>query len=141
MRGRLYSSCASSTWSLPSALTACWAKMSRISCVRSTTRACSASSSVRCCDRRELVVDDQRLGARALERLLQLLELALADVGARVGPLAVLDELGHRLDAGRARELAQLGEGGVDALGRRGEREPALRLRTRRRIGLAGRHA
>ena len=68
---------------------------------------------------RELVVDDQRLRARALERLLQLLELALADVGARVGPLAVLDELGHRLDAGGARELSQLGEGGVDALGRR----------------------
>src|SRR5215831_10092910 len=37
--GGLYSSCASSTWSLPSALTACCAKMSRISCVRSTTRA------------------------------------------------------------------------------------------------------
>ncbi len=45
MRGRLYSSCASSTWSFPSALRACWAKMSRISCVRSTTRALSASSS------------------------------------------------------------------------------------------------
>ena len=39
MRGRLYSSCASSTWSLPSELRACCAKMSRISCVRSTTRA------------------------------------------------------------------------------------------------------
>ena len=48
MRGRLYSSCASSTWSFPSAETACWAKMSRISCVRSTTRAESASSSARC---------------------------------------------------------------------------------------------
>ena len=50
MRGRLYSSCASSTWSLPSAVTACWAKMSRISCVRSTTRASSAFSRKRCCD-------------------------------------------------------------------------------------------
>ena len=49
MRGRLYSSCASSTCSLPSALRACWAKMSRISCVRSTTRAVRASSSFRCC--------------------------------------------------------------------------------------------
>ena len=44
IRGRLYSSCASSTWSFPSALTACWAKMSRISCVRSITRASSAFS-------------------------------------------------------------------------------------------------
>ena len=67
--------------------------------------------------RRELVVDDQRLGARALERLLQLLELALADVGARIGPLAVLDELGHRLDARGARELAQLREEGSTPLG------------------------
>ena len=41
IRGRLYSSCASSTCSLPSARAACWAKMSRISCVRST-RACRA---------------------------------------------------------------------------------------------------
>ena len=46
--GRLYSSCASSTCSLPSALTACCAKMSRISCVRSTTRASRAFSSARC---------------------------------------------------------------------------------------------
>ena len=49
MRGRLYSSCASSTCSLPSALVACWAKMSRISCVRSTTRAVRAFSSAFCC--------------------------------------------------------------------------------------------
>ena len=68
MRGRLYSSCASSTCSLPSAETACWAKMSRISCVRSTTRADSASSSARCCVGCELVVDDQHLRRRARRR-------------------------------------------------------------------------
>ena len=44
----------------------------------------------------ELVVDDQHLGVRALVRLLQLLELALADVGAPVGLRAVLDELRRR---------------------------------------------
>ena len=49
MRGRLYSSCASSTWSLPSAVWACAAKMSRITAVRSTTRISSVSSSTRCC--------------------------------------------------------------------------------------------
>src|SRR3954451_24133487 len=48
MRCRLYSSCASSTWSLPCAVWACWAKISRITAVRSTTRDCSASSSRRC---------------------------------------------------------------------------------------------
>ena len=110
MRGRLYSSCASSTWSLPSALRACWAKMSRISCVRSTTRALSASSSAPLLARVELVVDEQRLGARLGEGVLQLLELALADVGARVGRGAVLDELADGLDAGRARQLAELGQ-------------------------------
>ena len=64
MRGRLYSSCASSTCSFPSALVACWAKMSRISCVRSTTRVSSAFSRKRCCDGIELVVDDHALGVR-----------------------------------------------------------------------------
>ena len=53
----------------------------------------------------ELVVDEQHLGARLLVRALQLLELALADVGARVGPRAVLDELADRLDARGPREL------------------------------------
>src|SRR5664279_2546138 len=50
MRGRMYSSCASSTWSFPSALIACCAKMSRMSSVLSTTRAFSSFSSRRCCD-------------------------------------------------------------------------------------------
>ena len=58
IRGRLYSSCASSTWSLPSALRACWAKMSRISCVRSTTRALQRVLEAPLLARVELVVDD-----------------------------------------------------------------------------------
>ena len=52
--------------------------------MRSTTRASSAFSSVRCCDGLELVVDDQHLGARVGVAALELLELALADVGARI---------------------------------------------------------
>ena len=48
MRCMLYSSCASSTWSLPAAECACRAKMSRITRVRSTTRMPSSSSSTRC---------------------------------------------------------------------------------------------
>ena len=111
MRGRLYSSCASSTWSFPSALTACWAKMSRISCVRSTTRACSAFSSARCCDGRQLVVDEQHLGSRVAVRLLQLVELPLADVRARVGGSPVLDDLrATGSTPRRPRELLELGE-------------------------------
>ena len=108
MRGRLYSSCASSTWSFPSALTACWAKMSRISCVRSTTRASSAFSSVALLRRVELVVDQQARRPRSRRTRLQLLELALADVRARVGPGALLARARPTgLDAGGARQLAR----------------------------------
>jgi hypothetical protein len=49
IRGSWYDSWASSTWSLPSAVWACSAKMSRITAVRSTTRAWSAFSRTRCC--------------------------------------------------------------------------------------------
>ena len=41
----MYSICASDTWALPSRLVACWAKMSRISAVRSMTLTLTAFSS------------------------------------------------------------------------------------------------
>ena len=142
IRGRLYSSCASSTWSLPSALTACWAKMSRISSARSTTRAWSSFSSMRCCDGRELVVDEQDLRAGVVVGLLQLLELPFADVRARVRLRPVLDEPCDRLDARRPGELLELCELVVciDALREHGQDEPALGLGARRGIGLSYRH-
>ena len=129
MRGRLYSSCASSTWSFPSAVVACWAKMSRISCVRSIDARVERVLEEALLRRVELVVDDQALGVRLLEALLQLLELALADVGALRRTGAMLHDRADRLDAGRARELLDLGELVV------GDRhpEPARRGRTRAR--------
>ena len=111
------------------ASTACWAKMSRISCVRSITRASSAFSRKRCCAGIELVVDEQALGLELLEALLQLLELALADVGALRRAGAVLHDAADGLDAGRARELLDLGE----LLVRRRLPGPAPRGRTRAR--------
>src|SRR5205823_773346 len=60
--------------------------------------------------RRELVVDDQHLRVRLAVDPLQLVELALADVCARIGPRPVLDEARDRLDAGRTGELLELGE-------------------------------
>src|SRR5229473_3373531 len=45
--GSMYCSWASSTWTLPSRLRACWAKMSRISAVRSMTLTCTTPSSRR----------------------------------------------------------------------------------------------
>ena len=83
MRGRLYSSCASSTWSLPSALTACWAKMSRISCVRSIDARLRARPRGSAAATGSSSSSTSRLSASASsKRCLQLLELALADVGA-----------------------------------------------------------
>src|SRR5581483_11274487 len=79
----------------------------------------------------ELVVDEQALRLRGREALLELLELALPDVRAarRMGPM--LNDTPDRLDAGRARELFDLGELLVGLLPLRQDREdqPALRLR------------
>ena len=131
MRGRLYSSCASSTWSFPSADVACWAKMSRISCVRSIDARVERVLEEPLLGRIELVVDEQALRVGVGEPLLQLLELALADVGALRRPRAVLDDGADRLDAGRPGELADLGELllRVDPLAQHGENEAALGLR------------
>ena len=92
--------------------------------------------------RRELVVDDEHLGAGVAVRLLQLVELPLADVAARVGRRPMLDETGDRLDACRARELVELRElvVRVDALREHGKDEPALGLETRRGIRPSRRH-
>jgi len=91
---------------------------------------------------RQLVVDDQDLRARVPVRLPELVELPFADVRARVGLGAVLDEPGDGLDARRAAELLQLGElvVGVDALSEDGQDKAALGLEARRRIGLSRRH-
>ncbi len=79
----------------------------------------------------ELVVDEQALGARLPVALLQLLELALADVRALRRAGAVLHDRADRLDARRAGELLDLGElvVGVGTLPEHREDEPALGLR------------
>src|SRR5439155_12819938 len=61
-------------------------------------------------DRRKLVVHQQYLGAGAAQGLLELDELAFADVGSTVGLRAMLHELTDRLHACRARELVDLGQ-------------------------------
>ena len=116
--------------------------MSRISCVRSTTRASSASSSDALLRRAELLVDEEHLRLRRCVRVLQLGELALADERLRVGTSSVLHELADRRHAGGARELAQLGELGlaVDSLREDTDDETALRLRPGCAIGLARSH-
>ena len=60
--------------------------------------------------RAELVVADDDVGVGELGGLLDLLDLAGPDVGVRVRLLEVLDDLPDDRDAGRAQQLAQLGE-------------------------------
>ena len=49
-RGNRYAIWASSTWALPSLLFACWAKISKIKAVRSTTLTFNLSSNCRSCE-------------------------------------------------------------------------------------------
>ena len=90
----------------------------------------------------EVVVDDHRLGLLLLHGRLQLGELALADVGARVGGGALLDDLAHRLDARGAHQLGDLVQlvGGIGARGDHDDAEPALGLGSRHEIRLGFRH-
>src|SRR5207248_2677768 len=64
------------------------------------------------------------------------------EIAARVGALAVLDELRDGLDACGSRQLAQLGElvVRIHALRQHGEDEPALGLAARRRFRLTRCH-
>ena len=80
--------------------------------------------------RRQLVVDEQALGLGRLEALLELLDLALADVGALRRPRPVLDDAAERLDARGARQLLDLGQlrVGIRTLGQHREDEAALRV-------------
>jgi hypothetical protein len=86
----------------------------------------------------EVVVDDQRLGIRPGHRFLQLRELALADVGARVGSRPPLQELPHGLDTGGAHELAHLPQllGFFDPLRQHRDEKAALRLSPGRGVRL-----
>ncbi len=90
--------------------------------------------------RLELLVDDQHLGARLPVGGLQLLELPLADVGPRVGPCPMLDDVPHRCDTGRARKLAELPElvFVVGAVRKDGEQQAALGLELA--LGIGHRH-
>ena len=60
--------------------------------------------------RRQLVVDGHEVGVAGLDRLLELGQLALAEVAVGVGRGALLGHLAGHGDAGRAQQLAQLGQ-------------------------------
>jgi hypothetical protein len=131
----LYSSCASSTWSFPSAD------------VEDQLRAVDDPGGERILERAllhrvELVVDEEHLRVVVRVRGLQLLQLALAHITAWVGACPALDRLGDRLHACGASQLAQLAELvlGVGALRQHSEQQAALWLRADPELGLACRH-
>ena len=141
MRGRLYSSWASSTWSLPSAETACCAKMSRISCVRSTTRVSSASSRRRCCAGASSSSTTSTSAPAAANADFSSSSLPLPTYVRGIGSRPVLHELADRVDAGGPRELVELCQlRGLVGRAEARDGEPALGLRAGQRIGLMVRH-
>ena len=107
--------------------------------MRSTTRADERVFEVALLARVELVVDEERVGARVRELGLELPELPLADVAALVGPRTTLHQLPHRLDAGGTRKLTQLVElvRLVHPRSQHGDDESSLRLHARGGIRLA----
>ncbi len=111
--GSMYSICASETCALPSRLVACWAKMSRISAVRSIDLDLD-----RLLQRVELrgaqfAVADHGVGTGGHHDLAQLLRLAGADVGRRVGLVAALDEALEHFGACGLGERGELGHAGL----------------------------
>ena len=131
-RGSRYFSCASSTCSLPSRVRARRAKMSRISCVRSTTLRVEPLLQLAQLRRRELVVEnddvDVGFGGGAGEQF----DLAAAEKRRGVGLGTLLQHAQHDLRAGGIGQTGQLFEGmlGVDptrAAGDQTDRRPRAR--------------
>ena len=122
-RGSRYFSCASSTWSLPSRVRARRAKMSRISCVRSTTRSVEPLLQLAQLRRRQLVVEDDDVdlgfGGGAREQV----DLAAAEKRRRIGLGALLQHAQHDTRAGGVGQSCQFFEGmfRVDAAGAAGD--------------------
>jgi hypothetical protein len=89
--------------------------------------------------RGEVVVDEERLGTRLLERARELGQLPLADVGPLIRPGALLEDLADRLHARGPRQLAKLAEllRGIDVRPQHGDDETPLGLHGLSRVRLA----
>ena len=123
MRARLYSSWASSTWSLPSAERVVGEDVEDDRRPVDDRHA-ELLLEVALLARQQLVVDRDQVRVGLLGRLLQLGELPAAEVAVRIGPLAALHHLARDRHAGGAQELAQLGQIGV--VGGDADRQRAL---------------
>ena len=116
-RGSMYCICASSTCALPSRLLACWAKMSRISAVRSTTLTLSTFSSWLSWPGVSSPSQIDGVGAAGGDEVADLVGLARAHVGGGVRPVAAL-----------ADGLEHLGPGGLGQRGELGQRPVGVGL-------------
>ena len=138
MRARLYSSCASSTWSLPSA--ECGVVGEDVEDDRRAVdhRHADRLLEVALLARQQLVVAGDEVRVVVLDRLLQLGELALAEVAVGVGLRAALGQLARHGHAGGAQQLAaarpRSGSSGAD-----GDAQRALaRARVAHALAVAG---
>ena len=86
------------------------AKMSRMIAVRSTTGTPTACSRLRSWRGSSSSSHGDQVRPRVGDRALQLVQLALAEVGVRIWMLAALDQLAGDRDAGGAQQLLQLGQ-------------------------------
>ena len=136
-RGSVYSSCASSTCIFASLVRARVAKMSRMSSARSTTRVLSAVSTLRPCAGESSSSKMMTVACFSSIAIAQLLDLALAEIGARVRAVEHLRHFADDRRAGRVRELRQLFEmlaqlmSRARGLDRRADENGALRGRVK----------
>ena len=112
-RGSMYCIWASSTCALPSRLVACWAKMSRISAVRSMTLTLTAFSSAVSWPGESSPSQITVSAPVASTTSRSSCDLARADVGGRVGLVAALDQPFEHLRAGGLGQRGQLGHAGL----------------------------
>ena len=98
--------------------------MSRITSVRSITLTSSGLLEVARLGRAEVVVEDDDVGLVGLDQLLELLDLARADVGGDVDPLPLLEHLGHDDQAGRLGQAADLLQGIIGRILAVGQEDP-----------------
>jgi hypothetical protein len=121
----LYSSCASSTWSFPSAVWA-WSAEDHSGAV--DHRHAERRLEVALLARDQLVVAGNEVGVAAGDLRLHVGELPAPEVAVGVGPSAHLDDLPGGGHAGRSQQLLQLGERVVVArlFGQHPDRERAL---------------
>jgi hypothetical protein len=106
--------------------------MSRMTAVRSMAVRPRIFSRLRCWAGRELVVEDDGVGIDGLRQLVELLGLAPAHIGGRIGMVPTLDDAADHVGAGRPHQQGQLVEVGVDHFGSSSTGTPPRRARCAR---------